>query len=73
MVCSWLSACPICNKCMAYDPGTHRCATCEFASSGLICKHKDNDRAMIIRRSNFKIKVGEDTKNWVRELGEKYG
>lgn len=70
MDCIRYSPCPICDKCL--NKASHlyiKCQTCELP----ICTHKYNDRKLMIRRSNFKLKVSDTTFNELRKMAIKAG
>lgn len=70
MNCIRYNPCPICDKCL--NKASHlyvKCQICELP----ICTHKYNDRKLMIRRDNFKLKASEKTMNALREMANKIG
>jgi predicted amidophosphoribosyltransferase len=68
--CKWFSPCPICKKCMnVADTFYERCRKCGYSIQK--CKHGERERNLMIRRSNFTMKISNEAKEEIKKLGEK--
>lgn len=65
--CPSYSPCPLDLKCMAYDPSHMVCSKCE-AGVWKPCDHEEWERNLMIRRRNFKLKVGDGLLEEIKEL-----
>lgn len=66
--CSMYEPCPICFKCQ--NKATHlyaRCITCPLD----FCGHNHKQRAFMINRDNFAIKVSKETYETIKRAADK--
>jgi|AntRauTorckE6833_2_1112554.scaffolds.fasta_scaffold15412_3 hypothetical protein len=62
--CDEYFPCPLCYRCMAESSSNPKCRKCKAAN----CKHNDEQRAKLIKRDNFKLKVNDDVKDAIRNM-----
>lgn len=58
--CKMYEPCPLCDKCR--NKASHlyvKCQSCEIP----ICTHTHADKAKMLKRDNFKVKVSKETYN----------
>lgn len=62
--CDRYFPCPICYRCMEHSRHRKICENCKAGP----CKHTDKQRALIIKRENFRLNVSQEVKNIIKDM-----